>query len=86
MKRRHSVPLAWLKNVKDADSFGELLRNNTQLFTVFRGILDDMYEELERGESSLEDFTPEWAYKQAHRNGQRTTLRRLKELTDFIEG
>lgn len=85
-----SIPLAWLKNCenqKEKDDLIYLLRNNVILFTNLRRILRDRYEEFERGESKLEDFSDgDWAMKQAWRNGYKASLLSLKELTDFIEG
>jgi hypothetical protein len=89
-KRRRNVPLVWLKDFpddKEKQDFEEILRNNTRLFTVLRRIIDDFEEQMDLEESTTNDYSDSsWPYKQAFRNGQRTALRRIKLLTDFIEG
>lgn len=80
----------WTKHLKDQDSrnnFESLLRNNVTLFTRLRAILDDLNEEILRQETYTADFEdPNWSHKQAFRNGQKSILRKMTDLTNFIEG
>ena len=82
------LPLVWVKHLtsKQAQKDSEnVLRNSTQVLTRLSSIIEDLEQKVTSSESSLDDFTdPSWSHKQAFRNGQKATLKELKQLLEFI--
>lgn len=83
-----NLPVQWTKHLKDPKAkadFESLVRNST---TVLSRILEIIKEEelaLIRSSVSIEDFKdPNWAYKQAFRNGESKRLKAMRELLSFI--
>ena len=75
--------LKWFKGLdeKQAKQLRDILTHNTIFFDRFMEILNEFEEELEGREYSLEDYTdPSWAYKQAHINGQKALINKVKRL------
>lgn len=78
----------WFKNLQkdQQEDFKTYVRNSTQLIDQLRYIIEnyehEIYEE-ECKESSYE--VSDWTYLQAHRNGKKEILRKLKKLTDHIK-
>lgn len=55
------------------------------LFRRFMDILVTWEDTLDRAEYSTSDYdTPAWSHKQAHRNGDRARIQRVKNLFSFI--
>ena len=82
--------MVWTKHLQDSkarESFEGILRNNVQLFTRLTEIIEETERDLNSKETSIDDFgDPNWAYKQAYRNGERSQLRKIKQLFEFIKG
>ena len=82
------LPLVWVKHLaskQEQKDFELLLRNSTQVLTRLTEIYEDLEAKIAASESSLDDFTStDWSHKQAFRNGQKATLRELKQLLEFI--
>jgi hypothetical protein len=79
----------WFKGLtpEAKESFEKTLRNNTLLLDRLNDIVDDWEKEISRQETSSDDFSePNWALRQAARNGDRRRLRRLKDLISFYKG
>lgn len=78
----------WVSNLpKDKqEDFKALLRNSTMIFRRLKEILDDEEDTLIRQESSINDFDDSnWYCKQAFRNGDRSRIRKLRDLINFKE-
>ena len=90
LSKQKGLPTVWIKHLKTEEerkNFEILLRNNVQVFTVLRRILQEDAEATDRNETSTEDFDkPGWDYRAARRVGYRAALRRMLQLTNFIEG
>lgn len=63
--------------------FVNAVANSTVLQTRFLEILNDMEEELTRYESNLDNYTGDWAVKQAFINGDRSRIREIRRLFNF---
>lgn len=62
-------------------SFEQILRNNSQLVRRINEILDQWDREIEKAEFSIKDFdTPNWKYRQVFRNGDRSRIKKVKDL------
>lgn len=75
--------IVWTKHLrgKDKEDFELILSNSTTVLNRLRDILMEEIEELDRSESSIEDFeSPAWTHKQAYRNGDRARLRKVLDL------
>lgn len=84
MKR---LSLEWFKGIppEKKDGFEELIRNSTTALGQLVHIVDAWEQELDRAALSTEDYdSPSWAAKQAHRNGDRSRLRKLRDLLSFL--
>ena len=84
-QRKVRIPLTWVKHLKSEEEqrdFENLLRNTTTVLSRFR----DLLEELENSkEVSFDDYdSPSWSHKQAHSNGYKEALRKVKDLIKFI--
>ena len=76
----------WVKGLdpKAAIEFEQYLRNSSRLFNKLREILQEEEEKLTRRDCLLSDFDqPNWAEKQAFRNGDRARLRHVISLLDM---
>jgi hypothetical protein len=68
-------------NEEQKKNFELIIRNNSQLVRQMNQILDQWEKELDRGEFTIKDFSePNWANKQAFRNGDRSRIKKLKDL------
>ena len=69
------------------EGFEQTLRNSTLILRQLSHILDRWEEDLNSAESKLSDYdTPSWEAKQAHRNGDRSRIRKLRDLLSFHKG
>lgn len=77
----------WTKNLKspeEKDRFENNLKSAKPVFKRLTQLLTEEEEELDRSELNVDTYeTPNWASKQAHKNGQRTMLRKIKNLINL---
>lgn len=65
-------------------NFELILRNNTQLVRRVNELLSQWEKDIDKSEFSIKDFAePNWANKQAFRNGDRSRIKKLKDLFSF---
>lgn len=84
-----SLPLSWTKglNGESKSNFEVLLRNSSTVLGRLHSILEEKERELNSSEMSVKSFEdPNWAYKQAFVNGQKSGLKEIRDLLDFIKG
>lgn len=63
------------------------IRNSTTALGRLYEIIAEREAELTRAECQVSDYdTPNWAVRQAHRNGERSQLRKLRDLLSFLQG
>jgi hypothetical protein len=78
---------AWtkhLKNASDIDEFEQYIRSSRRLLDRLTEILREQNAYLDGTETSVKDYEdPSWAYKQAFRNGQRSTLKAILKLINL---
>lgn len=76
---------AWTSHLQDQEQvkrFQESVKHSDVLDRL-HDILTDMKKEEERAEVSRESYdSPNWDYRQAHRNGIISTLTQVMKLTD----
>jgi hypothetical protein len=85
------MPLSteWIKTTPQdrRAGFEEAVRNSVTALGRLYELLDEWEEELNRAETKLADFeSPNWAVKQAYRNGDRSRIRKLRDLLSFLKG
>lgn len=74
-----------LSNKDDKEKFKLYLQSNKDLFRRLDTILDKITEEELSGSIGLEDFDkPNWAEKQAYRNGKLAALKNIKTLLEGL--
>jgi hypothetical protein len=81
------VDIRWTSDLppETKEDFQKLLRNSQVQFGKLLQILDDEEQTLNRQESTIKDFEdPNWSHKQAFRNGDRSRIRKMKELLSFV--
>lgn len=75
---------AWTKNLKsDVDQlhFQNSLRGAKKVLERLSDLLDEEEASIDRSELNVDTYdTASWSYKQAHKNGQRAMLRKIKNL------
>ena len=68
------------------DAFEQTLKNSTFVLKQLLVLVDHWEEQLDVAESKISDYdTPSWEAKQAHRNGDRSRLRKLRDLLSFLK-
>lgn len=80
------LSLDWFKDVppEKKASMEEVLRNSTIMAEQLRKIVDAWEDELNRTELTLKDLdAPNWTIRQAARIGDRTRIKKLRELLNF---
>lgn len=83
------LSLEWFKGYPDdkKETLEQLLRNSSTVLGRLTEILDQWEAELLRQECNVADYdAPNWTYRQAHRNGDRARIRKLRDLLSFIKG
>lgn len=81
------TPLAWTKGLsdKEKEDLEVQLRNSVVLRRLLL-ILNEKLQTLSDQEVSVQDYDdPSWAFKQAHRNGERKGLKTIRDLLNFLE-
>jgi hypothetical protein len=84
------ISLKWFKGERDKkvrDDFEKMLRHDGVVLGRLRDVIDELREEIERQETSIEDFdSPSWALKQASRLGEKRGLNKVRDLLTFLDG
>jgi hypothetical protein len=84
------ISLKWFKGERDKkarEDFERMLRNDGVVLGRLREVLNDLRNEVERQETSIEDFdSPSWALKQASRLGEKRGLTKVIDLLTFLDG
>jgi hypothetical protein len=73
----------WTRHLhsEQKDDFARTIRSSTVALNRLRDLVSEYENELDRIELKLDTYdTPSWAYKQAHINGRRQELQRIKSL------
>jgi hypothetical protein len=79
----------WTRNVPNEkkESYEQVIRSSSIALERLYEICEEWEEELTRAETKLDDFSgANWALRQAFRNGDRSRIRRVKELLSFLKG
>ncbi len=82
------IPVDWIKGLPldEQVEFEKTLRHSTYVLTRLSEILESKLTSIEREENSTVVYdTPSWAFKQAHLNGERSGLTKVKKLLSFLE-
>lgn len=78
---------AWHKHIADADEkvrFKNAVENSKSVLNRLTALLNEMEDDLSSSELSAKNYdTPNWAYKQAHVNGQKAQIRTIKFLINL---
>lgn len=83
-----TVPTIWTQNLPPdkREAFENHLRNNTVLIDQLLNILRSKGASMTSKEATLDDFKdPNWAYKQAYRNGYKTAIKSVINLFNFLD-
>lgn len=81
------MDIRWFNHLppEKQEEFKKLVINSQLVFTRLLQIVEDDERAMLREETTLKDFdSPNWAYKQAFRNGDRSRLRKMKDLLNFV--
>jgi hypothetical protein len=81
-------PLAinWTKHLSEErkEDFEKTLRNNTLIFDRLKAILEEWDTDILNMQTTKSQYgSPSWAALQAHLNGNREMLKKLKDLISF---
>lgn len=83
------LSLEWFKGVPPdrKDAYESVIRNSTVMAERLLALCDEWENDLSRAETKVSDYdTASWGYKQAHRNGDRARIRKLRDLLSFLHG
>jgi hypothetical protein len=73
-----------LKNEEEKTRFESSVMGAKQVLDRQKDLLDEYERSLDRSEVDIRTYdTPNWAEKQAHKNGYRSCLAKIKELIDL---
>lgn len=73
-----------LSDPKEKDSFEKAIWGSKRVLNRLRSIIAEYLDNQSKSERSLKDFEePNWAYKQAYRNGYVAALKTLDKLVDL---
>jgi len=79
-----TLHLTWTKHLKtkeERERFEKVLRGSSILITRLLQILEEEEQALSNIEVSSQEFdNPSWAYKQAFRLGEKSRIKKLKDL------
>lgn len=77
----------WTKHLKDPEAkskFVQSVFNSKDVLDRLTSILKEKLDTLDRSETDIAVYdTPNWAERQAHKNGQRSSLMFLLKLIDL---
>lgn len=81
------MDIVWTKHLKDPEEKERLInqiKSAKQVLDRLNTILDEKFDEMERTELSLASYADNnWSHKQAHKNGYKSCLARLKQLINL---
>lgn len=83
------LSVEWFKGVptERRETFEQAIRNSTTALGRLYDLLDEWEKDLDRSETTITDFdSPNWALRQAYRNGDRSRIRKLRDLLSFLKG
>lgn len=83
------LSLEWFKHVppEKKGDYETVIRNSTLVLGLLYDLCNDWEDELSRAETKITDYdNPNWACKTAHRNGDRSRVRKLRDLLSFLKG
>ncbi len=84
---RPKLSSLWTQHLRgeEKQKFEDYLRGSTTIIDRLRRIIEDFEHEVYLNESAEADYTDkDWMFLQAHRNGKKEALRKLKKLTDHV--
>lgn len=77
----------WTKHIKDPDdksNFEQQILSAKPVLQRLKQILEEKESSIDRSETSILVYdTPNWAERQAHKNGNRESILFLKKLVDL---
>ena len=77
----------WTKHLKteeEKENFKEGLKRCGWVFDRLKELIDEREQDLDDIETSLAAYdNANWAYRQAHKNGYRSHMKRMKKLLTF---
>ena len=80
--------IEWTEHLDTAEkreNFEKTLRNNTLIFARMQDILNKWEASILREETTKDQYaTACWPQLQAHRNGNRETIKKLRDLISFV--
>ena len=81
---------AWTKHLKtpeEIERFSKFVQGSKLILERLRDIIQEDVNNLDSQEGTFKDFdVPNWDYKQAFRNGQRSTLKNIQRLLTIDPG
>ncbi len=80
------IHIGWVKHIRNDEEkikFKQALQGSAFVLRILKKLIEEEKEVLRRSESTLDDFTGDWAFKQAFRNGERRGLKFVEDLLDF---
>ena len=84
MKR---LSVEWFRGVENEkkEECEKTIRNSVYVLSRLQAIIKEWENELDLVECKISDYiSPSWDVRQAHRNGDRARIRRLRELLSFL--
>lgn len=78
-----SLSTAWTQGLtgEAKSNFESLVRNSTLLLSKLKEIIEDKERSLQALSLSADDFKdPNWSHKQAFRNGELSSLKKMKDI------
>jgi hypothetical protein len=82
------ISTEWIRGLPkdEQEDFEKSLRHSTVVLSRLVALLDEQLKNLDRIENSVEVYdSPSWAYKQAHINGERSRLTKIRQLFNFLD-
>ena len=83
------LPTPWVRHLKDPDhklKFEQAVRASVTALSRLHDLLEETERDILNQETTTDDFTSDWAFKQAFRNGRKAQIKELKQLLSFIKG
>lgn len=78
----------WFRGLSEAEKekFTGVLYADRIVLGRLLALAEEWEDELNRQETTIADYnTPNWAVRQAHRNGDRSRIKKLKDLLSFLK-
>lgn len=70
-----------LRDPKEKKEFERIVKASTILLSRLNDILSEYEKEISKQELKLDSYdSPSWSHKQAHLNGRRQSINRIKDL------